>query len=80
MAPQVLEHIVILCLERRYTKQNRVIRLVSKFITFVHRTGAETGGMQGMHPPQDPTRCWHDTWFHWKSSPKRFSYCSLFNC
>jgi len=37
-------------------------------------TGADTGGM---HPPTRPKECWHDTWFHWKSSPKIFLYGTL---
>jgi len=28
-------------------------------------------------PPPDLKRCSHDTWFHWKSSPKIFLYCIL---
>jgi len=37
------------------------------------QSGADTRGMQGMHPPQPDLKwCWHDTWFHWKSSPKYF--------
>jgi len=38
------------------------------------------GEMQGMHPPTWPKkmlRCWHDTLFHWKSSPKIFLCCTL---
>jgi len=31
----------------------------------------------GCIPPPELERCWHDTWFHWKSSPKIFSYCTL---
>jgi len=27
----------------------------------------------GCIPPPGLKRCWHDTWFHWKSSPKYFS-------
>jgi len=39
---------------------------------------ARTQGV--MHPPPpDLERCWHDTWFHWKSSPKIFLYCTLLN-
>ena len=36
------------------------------------------GGMQGMHPPH-LKRVLHETWFHWKSSPKIFLYCTLLN-
>ena len=32
MTPKFLEHIVILCLERRYPKQNSVIRLKSNIL------------------------------------------------
>jgi len=32
MLPKFLEHIVILCFERRYLKQNRVIRLKSNIL------------------------------------------------
>jgi len=32
MPPQFLEHIVILCFERQYTKQNSVIRLKSNIL------------------------------------------------
>jgi len=35
--------------------------------------------MEGMHPPPDLNRCWHDTWFHWNSSAKVFLYCTLLN-
>jgi len=32
MPPKFLEHIVILCFERQYTKQNSVIRLKSNIL------------------------------------------------
>ena len=35
------------------------------------------GGCRECTPPPDLKRCWHDTWFHWKSSPKIFLYCTL---
>jgi len=35
------------------------------------------GGCRGCIPPPDLNRCWHDTWFHWKSSTKIFLYCTL---
>jgi len=39
------------------------------FVKVVRRRGYKGG----MHPPTtDLKRCWHDTWFHWKSSPKYF--------
>jgi len=30
------------------------------------------GGAGDASPPPDLKRCWHGTWFHWKSSPKYF--------
>jgi len=30
------------------------------------------GGCRGCIPPTNLKRCWHDTWFHQKSSPKYF--------
>jgi len=36
---------------------------------FAARRG-HRGGSQGCIPPPDRKRCSHDTWFHWKSSPK----------
>ena len=38
-----------------------------------YATQAQTqGGCRGCIPPPDLKRCWHDTWFHWKSSLKYF--------
>jgi len=38
-----------------------------------HCSQARTqGGCRGCIPPPDLNRCWNDTWFHWKSSPKYF--------
>jgi len=37
------------------------------------------GGCRGCIPSPDLKRCWHYTWFHWKSSPKIFLYCTLLN-
>jgi len=37
--------------------------------------GADTEG--DASSPPDLNRCWHETWFHWKSSPKIFLYCTL---
>jgi len=41
-----------------------------KHICFQARTQGGDAGDES--PPPDLKRCWHDTWFHWKSSPK---YC-----
>jgi len=35
------------------------------------RQARTQGGCRGC-PPPDLKRCWHGTWFHWKSSPKYF--------
>jgi len=35
---------------------------------FTYHQARTQRGMQGMHSPPDLKRCWHDTWFHWKSS------------
>ena len=48
-------------------------------VLYVARDQARTqgGGCIPCIPPPDLQRCWHDTWFHWKSSPKIFLYCTL---
>ena len=35
------------------------------------------GGAGDASPQPDLKRCWHDTWFHWKSSPKICLYSAL---
>ena len=39
---------------------------------FMPRVPSMRGYRGRMHPPPDLKRCWNDTWFDWKASPKCF--------
>jgi len=66
----------VLAVQKKQTNFNACFQFASKFKQYQTRT---QGGCRGCIPPPDPKRCWHDTWFHWESSPKIFLYCTLLN-